>query len=110
MTSEADQAARQGSAPAHAPRSGLSGKLLVLTLVLVMLAEVLIYVPSIANFRLTWLSDRLAVARTVAIVLDAKAEDAGSVGDNEKEQYKLPDRMIQEILDNLGAKTVAIKK
>ena len=107
MTSEPDHAAQHGGA--HAPRFGLSGKLLVLTILFVMLAEVLIYVPSIANFRLTWLSDRLAVARTVAIVLDAKTEDAASLGENEKEKYKLPDRTIQEILDNLGAKTVAIK-
>ncbi len=33
------------------PRFGLSGKLLVLTILFVMIAEVLIYVPSIANFR-----------------------------------------------------------
>ena len=90
-------------------RFGLSGKLLLLTILFVMLAEVLIYVPSIANFRLTWLADRLAVARTVAIVLDAKAEDVASLGENEKEKFKLPDKTIQEILDNLGAKTVAIK-
>src|SRR5689334_20049737 len=110
MTSDSDQEAQAKGAHAHAPRFGLSGKLLVLTILFVMLAEVLIYVPSIANFRLTWLSDRLAVARTVAIVLDAKSADAASLGENEKEQYKLPDKTIQEILDNLGAKTVAIKK
>src|SRR6202011_5391061 len=38
---------------------GLSGKLLVLTILFVMIAEVLIYVPSMANFRLNWLKDRL---------------------------------------------------
>ncbi len=48
---------------------GLSGKLLVLTILFVMLAEVLIYVPSIANFRLNWLSDRLAAGYTSALVL-----------------------------------------
>ena len=36
-----------------------------------MLAEILIYVPSIANFRLNWLNDRLAAAHTAALVLDA---------------------------------------
>ena len=41
----------------------------------VMMAEVLIYVPSIANFRLTWLGDRVAAARTVALVLDADDRD-----------------------------------
>ena len=57
--SEADQRA-------PAPRFGLSAKLLLLTILFVMIAEVLIYVPSIANYRLTWLADRVAVARTVA--------------------------------------------
>ena len=34
-------------------RLGLSGKLLLLTIPLVILAEILIYVPAIANFRMT---------------------------------------------------------
>ena len=50
-------------------RFGLSGKLLVLTVIFVMVAEVLIYVPSIANFRITWLNDRLAAAHTAALVI-----------------------------------------
>jgi len=37
---------------------GLSWKLLLLTVLFVMASEVLIYVPSIANFRLSWLADR----------------------------------------------------
>jgi hypothetical protein len=106
MTSESDHPQEQQRVQAHAPRFGLSGKLLVLTILFVMLAEVLIYVPSIANFRLTWLSDRLAVARTVAIVLNAKSEEAPSTGED---TFKLPDKAIQDILDGLGAKTVAIK-
>src|SRR5262249_44153746 len=53
------------------PRFGLSGKLLVLTILFVMIAEVLIYVPSVANFRVVWLKDRLATAYTAALVLDA---------------------------------------
>ena len=36
---------------------GLSTKLLVLTILFVMIAEVLIFLPSIANFRLRWLED-----------------------------------------------------
>ena len=52
-------------------RLGLSGKLLLLTLLFVMLAEVLIYVPSIANFRLTWLQQRLAAAQTASLALKA---------------------------------------
>ena len=51
------------------PRLGLSGKLLILTTLFVMIAEVLIYVPTIANHRTAWLSDRLSAAYTAALVL-----------------------------------------
>jgi signal transduction histidine kinase len=87
--------------PGRSLRFGLSGKLLLLTILFVMIAEVLIYVPSIANFRLNWLSDRLAVARTVSIVLNAQAPGS--------EKITLPPKMVQEILDSVGAKTIAVK-
>src|SRR5204863_1584715 len=89
----------------RSPRFGLSGKLLLLTISFVMIAEVLIYVPSIANFRLNWLADRLAVARTVAIVLNAN-NDATEVA-NQPEKFKLPENVVQQVLDKLGAKMVA---
>jgi signal transduction histidine kinase len=87
--------------PGRSLRFGLSGKLLLLTILFVMIAEVLIYVPSIANFRLNWLSDRLAVARTVSIVLNAQTP--------ESEKINLPPKVVQEILDSAGAKTIAVK-
>jgi signal transduction histidine kinase len=83
--------------PAQEPRFGLSGKLLVLTILFVMVAEVLIYVPSIANFRLNWLNDRLAAAHTAALVLDAAP--SGMV----------PEPLARQILDSIGAKAVAMK-
>jgi len=93
--------------PGRTPRFGLSGKLLLLTILFVMIAEVLIYVPSIANFRLTWLADRAAVARTVSIVLNAQA---GETPPNDAlQRINLPEKIIQQILDSVGAKTVAIK-
>jgi hypothetical protein len=67
-------AARDTAAAVEAtrmPRFGLSGRLLLLTVLFVMLAEVLIYVPSVANFRRNWLNDRLAAAQMAALVLDA---------------------------------------
>jgi len=79
------------------PRVGLSGKLLILTILFVMMAEVLIYVPSIATFRLGWLSDRLDAAYTAALVLDASP--SGVVRDN----------LARSILDSVGAKAVAVK-
>src|ERR1700761_1028093 len=78
-------------------RLGLSGKLLVLTILFVMIAEVLIYVPSIANFRLNWLNDRLAAAHTAALVLDAAP--SGMV----------PESLAKQILDSVGAHAVAMK-
>src|SRR5436305_3089666 len=93
--------------PERRPRFGLSGKLLLLTILFVMIAEVLIFVPSIANFRLNWLSDRLAVARTVSIVLSARTEP--ETLDPNDGRIKLPELVVQQILDSLGAKTVAVK-
>src|SRR5262245_51283072 len=55
-------------------RLGLSAKLLLLTLLFVMLAEVLIFVPSVANFRISWLSDRLTAARLAALATQASRE------------------------------------
>ncbi len=47
---------------------GLSAKLLVLTIIFVMIAEVLIFLPSIANFRNVWLQSHLDTAETASIV------------------------------------------
>jgi signal transduction histidine kinase len=78
-------------------RLGLSGKLLLLTTLFVMVAEILIYVPSIANFRIMWLNDRLAAARTAALVLDAAPRDM------------VPESLVQQLLDSIGAKAVVMK-
>ncbi|BBE72956.1 sensor histidine kinase [Oharaeibacter diazotrophicus] len=50
---------------------GLSFKLLVLTVLFVMLAEVMIYVPSIANFQKTEIEDRLHSATIAAHAMSA---------------------------------------
>ncbi len=53
------------------PFASLSARLLVLTMFFVMLSEVLIYLPSIARFRMTYLQDRLADAHIAALALEA---------------------------------------
>lgn len=78
-------------------RFGLSGKLLLLTIPLILIVEILIYVPSIANFRVNRLNDRLAAASTAALVLDAAP--SGMV----------PDALARQILASIGARAVAIK-
>jgi signal transduction histidine kinase len=91
-----DQPATVRSQP-RLPRLGLSGKLLLLTIPLVMIAGILIYVPAIANFRMNRLNDRLAAANTAALVLDAAP--SGMV----------PDSLARQILKSIGAHAVAIK-
>jgi hypothetical protein len=83
--------------PVRTLRFGLSGKLLVLTILFVMIAEVLIYVPSVANFRVVWLKDRLATAYTAALVLDAAPNGVVS------------DALAKQILDSIGVRGVAMK-
>jgi signal transduction histidine kinase len=90
-------AAAAGSTRARVLRPGLSSKLLVLTILFVMMAEVLIYVPSIANFRLNWLNDRLSAAYTAALVFEAAPDGM------------VPEPVARQILDSIGARAVAIK-
>ncbi|WP_448204050.1 sensor histidine kinase [Azospirillum sp. sgz302134] len=62
----------------------LSAKLLVLTVLFVMLAEVLIYTPSIARFRLTYLEERLAAAHLAALSVEASPTMMVAMGLQEK--------------------------
>ena len=45
-----------------------------MTVFFVMLAEILIYAPSVSNFRITWLNDRLASADLAILALEAAPE------------------------------------
>jgi signal transduction histidine kinase len=77
---------------------GLSAKLLVLTTLFVMLAEVLIFVPSIANYRNTWLMDRLMAAQLASL-----AAEATPTGD-------VPEKLQAELLRTAQVKAVALKR
>lgn len=59
--------------PMHLPpfARSLSAKLLLLTIVFVMIAEVLIYLPSAARFRADWLAERLAAAHLAVLAVEA---------------------------------------
>ena len=74
--SEASHSGRKETGPATEPppaacrlSRGLSIKLLLLTIAFVLLAEVLIFLPWIASYRLSWLKERLSTAAAVSIVL-----------------------------------------
>jgi signal transduction histidine kinase len=74
----------------------LSAKLLLLTIAFVMLAEVLIYAPSIARMRLVYLEERLAAAHLSILALEATPDNMVS-----KE-------MEAELLQHVGAYMVAL--
>jgi signal transduction histidine kinase len=97
---------------------GLSAKLLLLTFVFVMLAEVLIFVPSVANYRITWLSERLTASRLAALAAQAWGE--GKVPDPLRTEllrtaqvravsWLLPDGQHKQVLPPVKQETVSAK-
>ena len=76
---------------------GLSIKLVLLTVLFVMIAEVLIFLPSIADFKLRWLEERLGTAAAVSVVL--VQEDSES----------LPRTLQDDVLLAIGAKAIAVR-
>jgi signal transduction histidine kinase len=68
-----------------------------LTILFVMLAEILIFVPSVANFRINWLTDRLTAAQLAGLA----AEAAGG---------KVPDTLRNELLRTAQVRAVALKR
>jgi signal transduction histidine kinase len=75
----------------------LSNKLLLLTLLFVMAAEVLIYIPSIANFRNVWLREKLDTAALVAMTAGA-APGA-----------RLPIDLEERMLRSIGIEAIALR-
>jgi signal transduction histidine kinase len=77
---------------------GLSAKLLLLTILFVMVAEVLVFVPSVSNFRRQWLMERLAAAQIASLA--AEAAPGG----------QLPSALRDELLDSAKVKAIAVKR
>ena len=77
---------------------GLSAKLLLLTILFVMLAEVLVFVPSVSNFRRQWLMERLAAAQIASLA--AEAAPGG----------QLPSMLRDELLERAKVKAIAVKR
>jgi signal transduction histidine kinase len=76
----------------------LSAKLLILTTAFVMLAEVLIYCPSIGRFRLVYLQERLAAAHLAILALEATPDQMVS------------EEMERELMSHVGADAVSLLK
>jgi signal transduction histidine kinase len=89
-------ASEKGRASRHVP--GLSAKLLLLTILFIMLAEVLVFVPSVSNFRRQWLTERLAAAHIASLA--AEAAPGG----------QLPSMLRDELLERAKVKAIAVKR
>ena len=76
--------------------NSLSGRFLILTTVFVMLAEILIFVPSIARFREDFLLNRLERAQIASLAL--LADDM------------LADELEAELLENAGVYNVVLRR
>ncbi len=79
-------------------RSNLSIQLLLLTMFFVLLAEVLIYVPSIVNFRKTWLEERLSAANIAILAIEAAPD------------HMISEMLSKKLLDNAGVVAISLKQ
>ncbi|GAB4352627.1 MAG: HAMP domain-containing sensor histidine kinase [Oricola sp.] len=78
------------------PRRPLSMKILLLTILFVMIAEVLIFVPSVANFRINWLAGRMNTAAAASVLVASDAD------------LELPLKAQDDVLMATGAKAIAL--
>ena len=76
---------------------GLSLKLLVLTTIFVLIAEILIFLPSVASFKLRWLEERLGTAAAVSVVL------------LQGDPQSLSRAAQNDLLMAIGAKAIAVR-
>ncbi len=83
---------------ANLPNS-LSGRLLVLTIIVVMIVEVLVFVPSVARHRDEWLMERLGAAQIATLALEVAGEQA-----------IVPDELRRQILAKAEVKGVSVKR
>lgn len=81
------------------PFSGLSVKIIATIIVVILAVEVVIYLPSAANFRQSWLNDRLRVGVVAARVLDA-VPDA----------MNLPRMLTDRLLTSAGALAIVYRR
>ena len=81
------------------PLSGLSVKLIATIIVVILAVEVVIYLPSAANFRSSWLDDRLRVGLVAARVLDAVPD-----------VMALPRSLTDRLLNSAGAIAIVYRR
>ncbi|MET0482818.1 MAG: HAMP domain-containing sensor histidine kinase [Aestuariivirgaceae bacterium] len=98
MTGAVEGPKQASKAPPVARLRGLSGKVLTLAIVFVMIGEILIFLPSLANYRVTWLKGRIAMAEVAALAVEAAPDN------------QISDDLRKELLSAAGVEVVALKR
>lgn len=80
------------------PKIGLSGRLMVLTVAFILLSSVMIYVPSIAYFRLQYLNNKIAGAQIASLAVEGAQNNT------------LPVYLEAELLANADVLAVALRR
>jgi signal transduction histidine kinase len=79
------------------PRLGLATRAVLVVVAFVMAAEIIIYVPLVANYRDNWLRNRLAAAYTATLVLEAGP------------RAMVSPQLSRELLDSVGARIIVLQ-
>jgi signal transduction histidine kinase len=79
--------------------SGLSNKLIATIIAVILLVEIVVYLPSVATFRASWLDDRLRVGIVAARVLDAVPD-----------VMALPRNLTDRLLASAGANAIVYRR
>lgn len=78
--------------------TGLSARLLVLTIFFVMLSEVFIYAPSVARYRLVYMQERIAAAHLASLALEAPPDNMVS------------DELMTELLEHARSNGIVLRR
>lgn len=81
------------------PFSGLSVKIIATIIFVILAVQVIIYLPSAANFRMAWLEDRLRVGIVAARVLDAVPDIMA-----------MPRALTDRLLNSAGATAIVYRR
>ncbi len=80
-----------------AVRFGLATRALLLVVAFVMLSEACVYIPIVANYRDNWLRNRLSMAYTATLVLEAAPK------------AMVPAGLSRQLLENVGVRIIVLK-
>ena len=85
-----------GPARRKLPRLGLAARLILLIVVFVMSAQVMIFVPAVANMRFNWLRSHLSAAYTAALTFGGVANGA------------ISEDLSRDLLKSVGARLIVL--